>query len=379
MLSCNSLMIAASTLVGFALAEDKALATLPVALGHFANMLTSYPASLLMQRLGRKAGFLIAGAIGMLGGAVATWGIINDHFWVFCGASIAFGIFTGFGHFFRFTAAEVVEPDYKSRAISYVLAGGILAAFIGPNLANYSQDWMSGARFAGSYAAIIVLYALAAVAISFTVLPKPNRTQQQSAGRPLSQVILQGHYLVAMTCATLGYAIMSLVMTATPLAMAQNNLPFSDTAFVIQWHVVGMFAPSFFTGHLIKRFGCANIMLVGGVAAAGCVLINLQGHTLMHFWTALVMVGIAWNFLYIGGTTLLTDTYSPEEKARAQGFNDVVIFSTVTVASLSAGALQHNFGWTSVNLGVAPAIAVILLGTLWLKTAGARSAPAVSS
>lgn len=376
MLSCNSLIITASTLVGFTLAEDKVLATLPIALQHFANMLTSYPASILMSKLGRKAGFLIASAIGVGGGAVATWGVIEGHFWVFCAASAAFGVFTGFGHYYRFTAAEVVEPDYKSRAISYVLAGGVIAAFIGPNLANLSQNWITDARFAGSYAAIIGLYALSAIAIAFTVLPKTKPSQQIHASRPLWKVVLQGKYIVAVICATLGYSIMSLVMTATPLAMDQYGHSFSDTAFVIQCHVLGMFVPSFFTGHLIKRFGCANVMLAGGAAAAAGVAINLWGQSLAHFWFALLFVGVSWNFLYTGGTTLLTETYSSDEKAKAQGFNDFIVFSSVTVAALSAGILQHTIGWTTVNTGVAPAVAVIILSILWLKFLGRPAAAA---
>ncbi len=380
MLSCNSLMITASTLVGFALAEDKALATLPIALQHLSTMLTSYPASLLMGKLGRRAGFLIACAIGISGGAIATFGVMEGRFWIFCSASVAFGMFTGFGHYYRFTAAEVVESSFKSRAISYVLAGGVIAAFIGPNLANLSQNWITDARFAGSYAAIMGLFALSAIAISLAVLPNTSASPEQSQrSRPLWKVVAQGQYVVAVICAALGYSIMSLVMTATPLAMSHYGHSFSDTAFVIQCHVLGMFVPSFFTGHLIKRFGCTNIMLLGAIAAAACVAINLLGQSITHFWFALVLVGIAWNFLYTGGTTLLTETYGVGEKAKAQGFNDFIVFSSVTVAALSAGILQHTSGWTTVNTGVAPAVAIILLSLLWLKLPGRQTPPAAGS
>lgn len=369
MMSCNSLMITASALIGFALAEEKALATLPIAIQHFATMLTSLPASLLMGRVGRKTGFLLASGIGIVGGVAATWAIVNSHFLVFCAASLAFGVFSSFGHYYRFTAAEVVEPHYKSRAISYVLAGGVIAAFIGPNLANFSQDWISGYRFAGSYAAVILLYGLSALAISFTVLPRQILPPAQHNTRPMSEMILQGRFIVAVICATFGYAIMSLVMTATPLAMNEYSHSFGDTAFVIQCHVLGMFVPSFFTGSLIQRYGCTNIMLIGAMAAAACLAINLSGQSYLHFWFALVLLGIAWNFLYIGGTTLLTETYQPEEKARAQGINDLIVFSTVTLASLSAGAIQYNIGWSAVNMGVAPAVLLVIGSLIWLKIA----------
>ncbi len=367
MMSCNSLIIAVGALIGYTLAEEKLLATLPIAMQHLTTMLTSFPASLLMARSGRRTGFLVASCIGATGAVVAVWGIVSGQFWVFCGASIAFGIFSGFGQYYRFAAVEVVEPDYKSRAIAYVMAGGIVAAFVGPNLANASQDWIAAERFAGSYAALVVLYGVSALAVFFTTLPKPERSSFATSGRPMIEIVRQGRFVVALLCAALGYGVMSLVMTATPLAMGHYSHSFSDTAFVIQYHVLGMFAPSFFTGHLINRYGCANIMLLGGLAAAGCVAINLAGQSHLHFWVALVLLGIAWNFLYIGATTLLTECYRPEEKAKTQGLNDMIVFSTVTLAALSAGALQHNFGWMAVNLGVAPAILLILASLVWLK------------
>lgn len=372
MMSCNSLIIAAGALIGYTLAEEKFLATLPIAIQHFATMLTSFPASLLMARIGRKASFMLASGIGILGAVTATWAIVNGHFGVFCVASIGFGVFSGFGQYYRFAAVEVAEPDYKSRAIAYVMAGGVIAAFVGPNLANVSQNWISGPKFAGSYASLIILYGVSALAIFFTTLPKPDLSRFATAGRPLIAIALQGRFVVAVLCAALGFGVMSLVMSATPLAMSQYSHSFGDTVFVIQCHVLGMFAPSFFTGHLINRYGCANIMLLGGLAAAACVAINLAGQSNLHFWAALVLLGLSWNFLYIGATTLLTECYQPEEKARAQGLNDLLVFSTVTLAALSAGALQHNFGWMAVNLGVTPAILLILISLVWLKSADRR-------
>ncbi|MEM7291862.1 MAG: MFS transporter [Pseudomonadota bacterium] len=376
MLTCNSLMIAVAGLIGYELAESKWLATLPIALAHLSTMVTTYPASLLMARIGRKAGFLLAGCIGLVGTLIAIYAIVNHNFLMFCVSSIGFGSFTAFGHYYRFTAAEVVEPDYKSRAISWVMAGGVVAALAGPNLANVSQDWIEGARFAGCYLALVAVYGASIVAIAFTVLPAPVREDIQTPGRPLSEIMAQPRFVVAVTCATLGYAIMALIMTATPLAMHHHTHTFSDVAFVIQWHVLGMFVPSFFTGHLIRRYGCIPVMLVGGICGVVCVAINLSGISSWHFWAALVLLGIAWNFLYIGGTTMLTDTYQPNEKARVQGINDVVVFSTVTVAALSAGALHHNLGWETVNLGVTPGLLVVFVSLIALSLRERRLASA---
>jgi len=361
MQSSNSLAITASALVGFALAEDKALATLPLAAAFVATMLTSIPAAMLMHRIGRKAGFMFATGFGMAGGALATWSILEGWFWGFLGASALVGIYNGFGNYFRFAAADSVDAAHKGRAISYILVGGVAAAFIGPNLANISRDWIASAPFAGSFAAIISLYLLSTLALSLLHLPHVANDDDDVGAppRPLRQIARQPKYIIALICGTLGYGVMSLVMTATPLAMSHHAHHFSDTSFVIQWHVLGMFAPSFFTGQLIDRFGLRSILRIGALLGFATVAINLAGYTVWHFWLALLLLGISWNFLFIGATTLLTETYRPSEKARTQASNDFAVFTTVTLASLSAGALQHRFGWEMVNVGVLPLLAMI--------------------
>ena len=361
MQSSNSLAITASALVGFALAEDKALATLPLAAAFVATMLTSIPAAMLMHRIGRKAGFMFATGFGMAGGALATWSILEGWFWGFLGASALVGIYNGFGNYFRFAAADSVDAAHKGRAISHILVGGVAAAFIGPNLANISRDWIASAPFAGSFAAIISLYLLSTLALSLLHLPHIANDDDDVVAppRPLRQIARQPKYIIALICGTLGYGVMSLVMTATPLAMSHHAHHFSDTSFVIQWHVLGMFAPSFFTGQLIDRFGLRSILRIGALLGFATVAINLAGYTVWHFWLALLLLGISWNFLFIGATTLLTETYRPSEKARTQASNDFAVFTTVTLASLSAGALQHRFGWEMVNVGVLPLLAMI--------------------
>lgn len=361
MLSATSLMITSSALVGYALAEDKSLATLPLAVGFVAVMLTSIPAAWLMHHIGRKHGFMLATLFGMSGGALATWSILNGEFWGFVIAAWLTGMYNGFGNYYRFTAADTVAAPLKSRAISFIMAGGVIAAFVGPNLANTSRDWISGAEFAGSYAAIIVLYLLTTAALSFLRLPREADDQNNPGPppRPLLQIVRQPRYIIALVCGTLGYGVMSLVMTATPLAMDQHAHPFGQTAFVIQWHVLGMFAPSFFTGFLIERFGLRNVLRIGVLFGFACVAVNLGGTSVWHFWAALFLLGLSWNFLFIGATSLLTQTYTQAEKARTQASNDFAVFTTVTLSSLSAGALQHKLGWEMVNLGVLPLLAIV--------------------
>ena len=368
MMSVNTLLITSSAIIGFGLAEDKALATLPLALQFLATMLGSLPASLIMQRFGRKGGFLLASALGLGGSLVAVLALIGQSFALFCLATSLFGLYTAFGNYFRFTAAEVAPPSHRDQAISLVLAGGVAAALIGPNLASYSKGFLS-VDFLGSFLAVALIYALNLVNFLAMKLPLPDNPAIIRSARPLGEIIAQPGYITALLAATVGYSVMSLLMTATPLAMMQQHA-FSDVAFVIEWHVLGMFAPSFFTGRLIQRFGARRIVAAGALAFIACISINLSGTSVMHYWLALFLLGIGWNFMFIGGTSLLTETYTEAEKAKAQGFNDLVVFSSVTLASLGAGALQHAWGWQTVNLMVLPLIAFSLTAVFWVHRPG---------
>jgi MFS family permease len=362
------LLIATSALVGYRLAPDKALATLPLAMQMLAGMLTSIPASLLMQRFGRRAGFLLGSSIGITGAALATYAIVTGNFVLFTLGAAVSGMFSGFGNYYRFAAADVATADYRSTAISYVMAGGVVAAFVGSNLAHWTSAWLA-APFAGSYLALAGILLLSFVTQLFLDIPRPPR-ETHGGGRALGTIARQPVFIVAAIGGMLGYGIMALVMTATPLAMHEHHYVFGDTAFVIEWHVLGMFAPSFFTGHLIRRFGVLQIMLAGGLLSAACVGINLAGTGLSHFWLALFLLGVGWNFLFIGATTLLTETYAPEEKAKTQALNDFLVFTTVTLAVLSSGHVQHSFGWRAVNIGVIPFILITLVAVgslLWSR------------
>ena len=367
MVTNNALLLTASALVGMILAENVSLATLPLALQFLATMLASIPASLIMQRFGRRFGFMLGSIIGLSGAIIATNAIFQIDFWSFCLGTMLIGLFNGFGNYYRFAAVEVVNENLKSRAISYVMAGGIVAAIFGPNIASWTHDSITGAEFAGSYIVICSLYILSFIILSFVQIPR-IRAQKQSAkeARPLAVVLRQPAFIVALISGMFAYAVMSLVMTATPLSMSHHH-NLSDTAFVIQWHVLGMFAPSFFTGKLISRYGIINIMLTGVALLMLAVAVNLLGVSLWHYWFALFALGIGWNFLFIGATDLLTYTYNESEKAKAQALNDFSVFGTVALAALSAGYLQHNFGWQIVNLGVIPLIVSILIVLLWIK------------
>ena len=365
--SGNSLLIATSALVGFKLAADKSLATLPLALQFFTSMLTTVPASFLMKAIGRRAGFLVGTLFGLAGAGFATWGIVAGNFIYFCLAAALIGAFNGFGTYYRFAAADVADADYRSRAISYVTAGGVVAALVGPNLAHWTSEWLAGIEFAGSYLSLLGIYGLSLAVLLLVRIPVPTAVQTHTHSRPLSDIVRQPAFIVALAGGALGVGVMALVMTATPLAMHQHAHVFADTAFVIEWHLLGMFAPSFFTGHLIRRFGVLNVMLAGVVLNIGCVVVNLAGTEVAHFWAALTLLGVGWNFLFIGGTTLLIETYAESEKAKAQALNDFVVFTVITIASLSAGALQYQLGWRAVNLGVVPIIIVILVALLWLR------------
>ena len=367
MMSTSSLLIVVAALVGFSLADDKSLATLPLSLQFLALMLTSIPASFIMKRWGRKAGFYLASVIGLSGGLLAIWAILNGNFWAFTAATACVGIFNGFGNYFRFAAVDIADESIKSKAISYVMAGGVIAAFIGPNLAKLGKPIFEDSIYAGAYVYVALIYCLMMVVLFFIKLPPAEINQTAEKTRSVLELFKQPKFLVAVICSMFGYAVMSLVMTATPLAMKHNLHALDDTAFVIQWHVLGMFAPSFFTGSLIKRFGITTILLAGVAFAYLAVTTNLLGTSVWHFWLGLVWLGLSWNFLFIGGTTLLTDAYLPQEKAKAQATNDFIVFSTVASASLFAGYLQHHFGWQTVNVGVLPAITIMLVAVLWLK------------
>ena len=367
MLSGSSLIIATSALTGLSLASNSLWATVPLSCMFVGTWLTTLPASLIMKRIGRRAGFMIGPFAGLVGAAVAIHAITERDFWLFCAGSFLIGVLNGVGYYYRFAAADISGKVFRSRAISWVLAGGVVAAFVGPNLAAFNRDLIAGFPFAGSYASLLVVYSLSILLASFLRIPPPTEVERYGSQRPLKEIIGQPVFFVPAIGALSAYGVMNLVMTSTPLAMAGCGHSFSDTAFVIEWHVLAMFLPSFFTGNLITRFGVLRIMGVGVLMLFASVAASLNGDSVAHFVAALVLLGLGWNFLFIGGTTLVTESYTPSEKAKTQGLNDLMIFGTVALTAGISGVVHEIAGWQVLNLLVLPFLLLALLLIIWFS------------
>ncbi len=371
-----SILATVSAIVGHMLASDKTLSTLPVALQMTGLMGATIPAALLMARIGRRGGFWTGAALGGGGAATAGLAVWAASFPLFCLGTFLIGSSNGFAQQYRFAAAEAADEGFRAKAISLVLAGGIISGLFGPETAKWSRDLFAPVAFAGCFAIIVALQLCAAATIYFTRMPPaPPRASLRGAGRPLRRIAAQPLFVVAVIAGMAGYAAMSLVMTATPIAMIGCGFEFGAAAFVIQWHILGMYAPGFVTGHLIARFGVTAVLLAGAVLLLACCAINLAGIAEANFWAANMLLGVGWNFLFVGATSLLTRTYAAEERAKVQAFNDFMIFGASTVASFSSGALLAGFGWAVVQIAVLPAVAVAGAAVLWLRLRAARAVP----
>ena len=348
----NTILIAINGLAGYALAADKSLATLPVTFYVIGAALTTLPVSHLMRRIGRVNGFSIGTLVGILGALICGFAVYSHSFWMLCAGTLVMGVYNASGQYYRFAAADVASADFKSKAISLVMAGGLVGGILGPQTSKLTKDILP-AEFLGSYLALIGFCVIALALQRMMNIPRLTEAEQKDHGRPLAEIARQPAFLVAVLSGMVGYGVMNLLMTATPLAM-QALHPFSDAAFVIQWHVIAMFAPSFVTGSLIKRFGVRAILFTGVLLSLACVAIALQGVEVMHFWIALMLIGVGWNFMYVGGTTLLTETHAPSEKAKVQGANDMAIFVTMAISSASSGWLFSARGWEVMNYGAIP-------------------------
>ncbi|EPJ5802331.1 MFS transporter [Klebsiella pneumoniae] len=352
-------------LAGGLLAPSPGLATAPIAAMFLGTASATFPASMWMSRVGRKTGFCTGAAAGIAGGAIAGAGIITSSFILLCIGTFMVGVYQSFAQFYRFAASEVASDTFRPRAISLVMAGGIVAALAGPLLARLGSDILTP-RYLGSF---IILAAISAVAVfilsRLSVPASVEAAVDQVPARSWKRVITQPAYLTALFGAATGYGIMILAMTATPLAMSHHAHSLSETSIVIQLHVLGMFLPSFFTGKLISRFGSIRIMLTG-ILLYGChIALALTGTGFSSFAGALIFVGLGWNFLYIGGTALVTTTFRPSEKGVAQAVNDMTIFAVGLACSLSAGALLEQFGWERLNEMLLPWLAVAATALIW--------------
>ena len=364
--SANVILVTTSALVGYMLSPDKSLATLPMAFQLALTAASTVPASLIMKAIGRRAGFLIGALCGMSGGLLGTWAILEHHFILFIGATSLMGIANGFAMYYRFAAADMAPASAKAKAISWGVAGGIIAAIIGPEIAKRTHDLFTDAEFAGTYLTLACLPVLAILILMIARITEPVENKAAGGGRLFAELFRQPAFPVALFGGMVGYGVMSFIMTATPLAMQQRGYDFSNTAFVIQWHVLGMFGPSLFTGHIIRRVGVLPVMLAGAALEIICVAVNISGTEVWQFWTALFCLGLGWNFLYVGSSTLLTECYRPEERARVQALNEFTTFGTVAISSFSAGAVNHLFGWNVINLATLPLLAVVAIAIILL-------------
>jgi predicted MFS family arabinose efflux permease len=298
---------------------------------------------------------------------------VNQNFWLLCAATLVAGYYNANAGLYRFAAAELAVPSWREKAVSLVMAGGLIGAVLGPNLAQHTRTLMS-VPFAGAYVALAAVALLSMGVLNFIDFPAPPAKKTSTEGRPLREIMRQPAFIVAAATGALSYGVMNLLMAATPLAMQQCGLPFSDAALVLEWHVIGMFAPGFFTGHLIKRFGTLPIMGVGVVLNAACIAVALSGVDLHQFLIALFLLGVGWNFLFTGSTTLSLQTYSPEEKDRAQGALNFFVFATLALTSFASGVLVTTRGWELLNLGSLVPVALTGAALVWLWTQQRRAA-----
>jgi MFS family permease len=369
----NSTLIAINGLAGLSLAPHKWLATLPITCWILGGAIATMPASLHMKRVGRQRGLTSGTFWGIVGALICGEAIWLQSFWLLCLGTLVWGVYNAYGQYYRFAAADAATPDFKATAISLVLAGGLVGGILGPSVSNLTVGLFTP-KFMGAYLALIGFALVTMVLLRFIRIPNPSASEQAASGRPLAEIAAQPKFIVAVLSGAIGYGVMNFLMTSTPIAMLVCGHPYSDATFVISSHVVGMFAPSFVTGPLIKRFGVLQVMLTGAFLNLVTIGIALSGVSVGHFWWSLVLLGVGWNFLYIGGTTLLTETYRPEERAKAQGANDQAIFIMMAISSFSSGLTVTTAGWERVNLFALPLVAIVAVALGWFALRGRAKA-----
>ena len=363
----------------YLLGPDKSLATLPVTAFTLGVAVGAIPAAAIIKSIGQRAGFLAGTGITALGGAIATLGLYEFSFLIFTIGLLVIGLGGAFVQQFRFAAADNAPPPYKAKAISFVLAGGIVTAVLGPQIVIFTREALAPVMFAGSFVAIIGLAAAGALILSF--LRSRQAASSHVSGldepaRPLGEIVRQPVFAIGLLCAVGSYALMSLVMTGAPLAMVGCGFTADEAALGISWHVMAMYAPSFFTGRLIARFGRETIIAVGLLLLIGCALVGLSGIALWQFWTALILLGIGWNFGFIGATAMVADAYRPSEKGKVQGFHDFVLFGFVAISSFLSGVIYNAWGWEMLNWMIFPVVLVCLVALGGLRFIGKREAAA---
>ncbi|HEX9184417.1 MAG TPA: MFS transporter [Burkholderiales bacterium] len=364
LMSNNATLIAINGLAGLALAPFKALATLPVTCWVAGGAIATMPASLHMKRVGRQRGMTAGMIWGIVGALICAGAVWAQSFWLLCFGTLVFGVFNAYGQYYRFAAADVAGPSFRSTAISLVLAGGLVGGILGPTTSRATVDLLEP-RFTGAYLALIAFSVLSILLLRFVRIPMPSAKVQAAQGRPLREIAAQPKFIIAVLSGAIGYGVMNFLMTSTPIAMGVCGHPYSDATFVISSHVIGMFAPSFVTGGLIRRMGVLPVMFVGALLNFVAIGVALSGISVAQFWWSLVLLGVGWNFLYVGGTALLTETYRPEEMAKAQGANEQAIFVVMAISSFTSGLTVTQAGWERVNLYALPLVVLVAIAIGW--------------
>jgi MFS family permease len=368
-----SMMVLLGGIIGADIAPTPTLATLPISIQVLGVALSTIPAAFLMRRFGRRNGFVASSLVAAFAALLAAYAVSVGSFVLFCVSTFFTGMNGAFVQQYRFAASESVEPRYASRAVSFVLVGGIFAGILGPELAKRTKDLLGIGLYTGSFVSLALLYVVAA----FLLLFLKNITSQEKTAlgieRPLGQIVVQPVYLVALLSGAIGYGVMSFTMTATPIQLNRmSGFALDETAWVIQSHVIAMFAPSLFTGYIVERLGVLKVMFVGVLLLGCCVLLGLISQHLLHYWAALVLLGLGWNFVYVGATVLLTESYRPAERFKAQATNEFTIFGIQALASFSAGTVIFSAGWVVLNLISLPFLIIMLGALLFLRNQMSR-------
>lgn len=371
----TAVVYATGSIIGATLAPDIALATLPISIYVLGQATGTLPTGMISRLYGRRIAFLIGAGCGGLCGTLATIAIFHGSFILFCVATFFGGIYGAVAQSYRFAATDGASPAYRPRAISLVLAGGIFAGLLGPQLVQWTMDYWQPYLFAASFAVQTIVALIAMATLAGVHAPRPAAADFHG-GRPLFEVVRQPRFIAAVVCGTVSYTMMNFMMTSAPLAMKFCGLPISASNFGIQWHIVAMYAPSFFTGSLITRFG-APAMVAAGLALEGvAAAIGLSGITPMHFWLALVVMGLGWNFSFIGASALVVETHRPQERNKVQAFNDFLIFGTMALTSFSSGHVLASHGWDAVNMLIFPPVIIALLSVMLISRRRTRAARA---
>lgn len=364
------LVFSVSSIIGASIAPSVAWATVPITFQFVFMTLSTVPAAFLMKRIGRASGFTVFLLIGCFGAVLMVYALYVQSFVLFCVGSALFGASAGANQQFRFAAVDAASDGFRAKAVSLVLAGGVFAALVGPSLSSWGYDMIRPILYGGVYIVIFALQVMMMILLRFTDIPAPSVQERTGHVRPIREIALQPAFIVALMSAMIGYGVMNFVMLSTPIFMHLHPThPFGqlDINNVIMWHVLGMFAPGFFTGWLIKKYGDVNIILAGAVISVVCLIVNFSGDSLWHLRIGMALVGLGWNFMFTAGTTLLLSTYTPAEKAKVQGINDLFVFGTVAVCSLFAAVIYKSFGFFAVNLTSAPLLVLVVLAVLWLR------------